>query len=164
MHLQPIIFQRWNLSGAEKEKIRPILLLLDESRRIRKFRADEFITIAREAYAGCVMVYQNLDQVQEQLGEAGLNTILENTGTQIYLRSLLGNTATHFIRLLPERYRTVETINNADGSIQSRTEVIPYFTKGELYQLPAGEYPAIVLVRGRDNSQPILVDMDTHYS
>jgi TraM recognition site of TraD and TraG len=158
--LQPLIFNRWNVTKAEREKMRPILLLLDETRRIRNFRADEFITVAREAAAGCVMVYQNLDQVVEQFGEPGLNTILENVGTQIYLRSLTGNTANHLIRLLPERYRTIETVNRADGSVQSRTEPIPYFTKLELAQLPAGRYPALVAIRGRRSVIPFLVDMD----
>jgi hypothetical protein len=158
--LQPLIFQRWNLDGAKKQELRPILLLLDESRRLRDFRGDEYITLAREARAGCVLVYQNLDQVEEQLGRAGLNTILENVGTQIYLHSLVGNTAEHFIRLLPERYRTIETVNRSDGSIQARTELIPYFTKLELAELPSGRYPGILMIRGRNNNRPILVDMD----
>jgi hypothetical protein len=158
--LQPLIFQRWNLDRAEKQELRPILLLLDESRRLRDFRGDEYITLAREAHAGCVLVYQNLDQVEEQLGRAGLNTILENVGTQIYLHSLTGNTAEHFIRHLPERYRTIETVNRSDGSIQSRTELIPYFTKLELAELPSGRYPGIIMIRGRRNNRPVLVDMD----
>jgi len=158
--LRPILFRRWNLAKPDKDKLRPILLLLDESRRLRNFPADEYITVAREAHAGCVLVYQNLDQIAEQFGETGLNTILENVGTQIYLRSLSGRTATKFIETLPERYRQIETVNHADGSLQTRMEVVPYFSKLELYQLPAGRYPALVLIRGRHSAQPFLVDMD----
>jgi hypothetical protein len=159
--IQPLIFNRWNLPREEREKLRPILLLLDETRRIRNFEADDYITVAREAAAGCVLVYQNLDQVVEQFGDTGLNTILENVGTQVYLKSLSGNTAQYFIKSLPERYRTTETVSYADGSVQSRTDAVPYFTKLELYQLPAGRYPALVFIKGRAQSLPFLVNMDS---
>jgi hypothetical protein len=159
--IQPLIFNRWSIPREEREKHRPILLLLDETRRIRNFEADDYITVAREALAGCVLVYQNLDQVVAQFGDTGLNTILENIGTQIYLKSLSGNTAQYFIKSLPERYRTTETVSYADGSIQSRTEAVPYFTKLELHRLPAGRYPALVFIRGRAQSLPFLVNMDS---
>ena len=49
--LQQFLFGRFE--KAEKD-VRPVLLLLDETRRIRAFDANKYITFAREAKAGCV--------------------------------------------------------------------------------------------------------------
>ena len=58
--LQHLLFERVKYRD---EELRPVLLLLDETRRIRAFDANKYITYAREAKAGCVVVYQSLDQI-----------------------------------------------------------------------------------------------------
>jgi hypothetical protein len=156
--LQQLLFDR-----MPEENPRPILLLLDETRRIRGFEANQYITFAREAKAGCVIVYQSLDQIgmEEKIYE-----ILENVGTQIYLGSLVGNTAKYFINLLPKRYRAnvSENLQQASGgSTRTRVsskELIDAFSTNELYKLPAGNYPAIVYISDQPREKPILVDMD----
>lgn len=153
--LQPILFDR--AQRSQKSKLRPILLLLDETRRIRNFEAKDYITFAREAQAGCVVVYQSLDQIGER---TKINVILENVGTQIYLGSLVGNTARYFIDMLPKRPRPVDIVNRADGSMQSRMEPADYFTTSELYELPGGKWPALIYINGPGMRNLLLTDMD----
>ncbi len=43
----------------------PVMLLLDETRRIRGFQPAEYITFARDAKAGVVLVYQSLTQIRD---------------------------------------------------------------------------------------------------
>ena len=68
----------------------PVLLLLDETRRVRGFQPAEYITFARDAKAGVVLVYQSLTQIRDPDRRI---EILKNVGTQIYLRSVTGETA-----------------------------------------------------------------------
>jgi hypothetical protein len=156
--LQHLLFDRMPLRNP-----RPILLLLDETRRIRGFEANRYITFAREAKAGCVIVYQSLEQIGD---DKKIAEILENIGTQIYLGSLVGSTANHFINSLPKRYRAAhaETVQRtASGIIRNENighELIDCFTTNDLYSLPAGEYPALVLVADQPRRRPILVSMD----
>lgn len=157
--LQHLLFERMD---SREDEVRPVLLLLDETRRIRQFEANKYITFAREAKAGCVVVYQSLDQIGD---EKQIAEILENVGTQIYLGSLVGNTARYFINTLPRRYRvsvTEQVAFGADG--RSRTvalgkELVDVLTTNELYHLPAGEWPALVLINDQPRRKPILVDM-----
>ena len=157
--LQHLLFERM---GARDP--REVLLLLDETRRIRGFRAGEYITFAREAKAGCVLVYQSLDQIKD---EREITEILENVGTQIYLGSLMGDTARRFIDLLPKRHRATfsQTLSmsrgqGAGGSWEKHQELIDSFNTGDLHKLPAGEWPALVYIRDHLSRKPFLVDMD----
>jgi hypothetical protein len=158
--LQHLLFDRM----SDPSLSRPVLLLLDETRRIRSFVPDEYITFARQARAGCVIVYQSLEQIGE---ERKIKIILENVGTQIYLSSLTGQTAAHFISMLPKRRRPVfssSLSSSLSGEVSSATQVgfelIEYLSALELYRLPAGNWPAIVYLNTQPRRDPILVDMD----
>jgi TraM recognition site of TraD and TraG len=155
--LQHYLFERVNQDG-----VRPVLLLLDETRRIRSFEANRYITFAREAKAGCVVVYQSLDQIGD---ERAISEILENVGAQIYLGGLSGNTAKYFMASLPRRHRanvSVQTSYGPEGSRRTESvvnELVEYLTTNELYELPAGEWPALVYINDQPRRRPILVDM-----
>lgn len=159
--LQQLLFER--MKGSRKDVDRPILLLLDETRRIRGFRANEYVTFAREARAGCVLVYQSLDQIGD---EKKIAEMLENVGTQIYLGSLVGNTARTFVQLLPKRYRTTftEQLSYLSTGVTKTyvrgTELVDYFGTGDLYRLPAGKWPALVYINDHPRRNPVLVDMN----
>jgi TraM recognition site of TraD and TraG len=156
--LQQFLFDRMGIAN-----LRPVLLLLDETRRIKGFKANEYITFAREAQAGCVIVYQSLDQIGEA---AQIAEILENVGTQIYLGSLVGNTAKAFIESLPSRYRptySAQASFGTDGvskSVQVGQEQIKFVTSNELFRLPAGKWPALIYINDQPRRNPILVDLD----
>ncbi|HEX4408381.1 MAG TPA: type IV secretory system conjugative DNA transfer family protein [Xanthobacteraceae bacterium] len=157
--MQWFLFNRMSQDDAEE---RPLLLLLDETRRIRDFDAAEYVTFAREAKAGCVIVYQSLDQIgpREKITE-----LLENVGTQIYLGSLVGNTARYFIEILPKRLRPVvsrqiilsvnaETTNTTIGH-----EQVEYLSTTDLYRLPGGHFPALIHINDLPRRKPFFVDM-----
>jgi hypothetical protein len=141
--------------------LRPVLLMLDETRRIRNFKTNEYVSFARDSEAGCVVVYQSLGQVgnEEQIAE-----LLENIGTQIYLGSLVRDTARHFVASLPKRHRPTFTLNSAGadgmGGVQIGQETIDYFSTADLYVLPAGDYPALVQINDQPRRRPILVSLD----
>ena len=107
------------------------------------------------------MVYQSLDQVGD---ERQIAELLENIGTQIYLGSLVRNTARHFVASLPKRHRPTFTLSSggADGmaGLQMGQETIDYFSTADLYVLPAGSYPALVQVNDQPRRRPILVSLD----
>jgi hypothetical protein len=158
--LQHILFERVDLDDDE---VRPVLLLLDETRRIPTFEANKYITYAREAKAGCVVVYQSLDQIGD---DKKISEVLENVGQQIYFGSLVGNTARHFIQMLPKRYRqsVSEQITESGQTLRGRSvtftkELVDYFTTNELYKLPAGAWPALVYLNDLPRRKPILVDL-----
>jgi len=155
--------QHYFFERVSEDQPRPVLLLLDETRRIRAFDVNKYITIAREAKAGCVVAYQSLDQIGD---ERTIFELLENIGTQIYLGSLVANTAKYFIATLPRRYRanlSIQTAYGPDGSRRTESigsELVEYLTTNELYVLPSGERPALVYISGQPRRKPILVDMD----
>jgi hypothetical protein len=159
--LQQALFERMRHAG--NPALRPVLLLLDETRRIPGFKTNEYVSYAREAEAGCVVVYQSLDQIgnERQIAE-----LLENIGTQVYLGSLTGNTAKHFVAALPTRHRRTFGLQaGGDGaSLQVGQEQIPYFSTADLYDLPAGDFPALVYVRDQPHRPPILVSLDRRYA
>lgn len=161
--LQHYLFDRFDKDESE---LRPMLLLLDETRRIRGFDVGDYVTFAREAKAGCVLVYQSLDQIGER---EKINTLLENIGTQIYLGSLVGNTARYFIESLPQRSRPTFSRTasfGSDGKSESEQvgqEKVDYFTTYELYRLPAGEWPALVYINDQPRRSPFLVDMSNAF-
>ncbi len=157
--LQWFLFDRMSQADA---KDRPVLLLLDETRRIRDFDAAEYVTFAREAKAACVIVYQSLDQIGrvEKIME-----LLENVGTQIYLGSLVGNTAKYFISVLPKRWRTtlsrqIVRSQNAETTTTSiGREQVDFFSTTDLYQLPAGPHAALVHINDQPRGKPFFVDI-----
>jgi len=91
--LQQVLFNR--MARSDKA-LKPVVLLLDETRRIRAFKANEYVTFAREAQTACVVVYQSIDQIGDT---QAITELLENIGTQIYLGTVVGNTARSFIRV-----------------------------------------------------------------
>jgi TraM recognition site of TraD and TraG len=156
------LLEHFLLERTEHPSPRRVLLLLDEARRVRGFKANEYITFAREAKAGCVVVYQSLDQIGD---EKKIFEILENVGTQVFLGGVAGRSAQHLLGLLPGRTRigSSETVTrDASGTTRTRTvsrEVTPYFTTAEVERLPGGAWPALVYVNDRKH-KPFLVDMD----
>jgi len=143
---------------------RPVLMLLDETRRIKNFKANDYITYAREARAGCVLVYQSLDQIGN---EGQIKELIENVGIQIYLDSLVGNTAKYFIESLPKRfsprYSRSSSVGGGEGgteTLQTGQEMVDYFTTADLYRLPAGRFPGLIYIKDQPRRSPILVTMD----
>jgi hypothetical protein len=156
--LQHTLYERMRHTATAK--LAPVLLLLDETRRIRNFRTNEYVSFAREAEAGCVVVYQFLDQIGD---ERQVRELLGNIGTQIYLGSLTGSTARSFIEALPTRDRSsfAVTTGGADGAVglQISKQQIPYFSTADLQVLPAGAYPALVYLRQQPARRPILTSL-----
>ena len=157
--LQDLLFERVKHSDGELPRV---LLLLDETRRIRGFEANKYVTYAREAKAGCVIVYQSLDQIGD---EKKVMEILENVGTQVYLGSLVGNSARYFLSMLPRRYRPIVTRQVTRGTgpltttVVSGKELADYLSSYDLYDLPGGAWPALVYVNDLPRRKPFLVDM-----
>jgi WD40 repeat protein len=154
--LEQFLFERFKKSNP-----RPVLLLLDETRRIRSFKPHEYVTFAREAKAGCVLVYQSLEQIPEDHRKE----LIENVGTQIYLGPLSGSTAEIFLKNIKERDRPYLDESYTSGpSGRSRTvnapRKYPYFNTAELAHLPAGNWPALIYIRDHKSGKPFLVDMD----
>ena len=157
--LQWFLFDRM----ADPEAARhPVLLLLDETRRIRDFDAPEYISFAREAKACCVIVYQSLDQITPAEKRIEL---LENIGTQIYLGSMVGNTAKSFLSILPQRSRItvsrqiVRTANTETPTLNIVNEKVDYLTSTELYHLPGGRWPALIYINDQPRRAPFFTDM-----
>jgi hypothetical protein len=155
--LEQILYDR----RKNENPSRRILLLLDETRRIKGFDPADFITFARDAKAGCVLVYQSLSQIKD---ENDRTIILENIGTQIYLRSLSGKTADAFVELLPKRtrpsYSITEVGEGESTSVQTGLQEVPFIGHQELYKLPAGPHPALVFIKETKMGKPFLVNMD----
>jgi hypothetical protein len=158
--LQWFLFER--MKTPEEAEMRPVLLLLDEARRIRDFDAAEYITFAREAKAACVIVYQSIDQI---LPAEKRVELLENIGTQIYLGSLVGNTARSLIGILPQRQRLefsqqlIRTSNTETTTTTRTNRAIDFFTTADLYTLPAGRYPALVYINDSPHRPPFFTDV-----
>jgi len=114
----------------------------------------------REAEAGCVVVYQSLEQIGD---DKQIRQLLETIGCQIYLGSITGSTAKHFIDFLPTRDRPsfAVTTGGSDGAagLQISNQRIPFFSTADLQTLPSGEYPALVYLRDHPARPPILVTM-----
>jgi hypothetical protein len=165
--LQHALFDRMELLArldeAQQAQVRPVLLLLDETRRIRNFKTNEYVAFAREARAGCVVAYQSLDQIGS---ERQIMELIENVGTQIYLGGLVGNTAKYFSEIVRKRrrptYARTASIGSegASQSVQTGQELVVELTPAELYALPAGRYPALVYLNDQPRRKPILVTMD----
>ncbi len=143
---------------SEPEPDRKILLLLDETRRIKGFSPGKYITFARAAKAGCVLAYQSIDQIES---DKEVDEVMSNAGTQIFLQSVTGDTANRLLKLLPERNQPEFTrgLSGFTKSQQIKQEKVPCIGKTELYKLPAGRYPALVFIKDHGLGKPILVDM-----
>jgi hypothetical protein len=159
--LQYLLFNRFPSNPS-----RGLLLLLDETRRIRSFKPDEYFSYARSAKAGCVVVYQNLKQACDG-NDARIDTMLSAVGTQIYLGSLEGAAADYVIKRLGKRTRVIhKPIPGAKpGGPRSYPENqdVEYLSVKELNRLPAGRFPALVLLK-EYLTKPILVDTDQNAS
>lgn len=157
--LQWFLFDRMTQVDAGK---RPVLLLLDETRRIRDFDAPEYISFAREAKACCVVAYQSLEQITPKEKRVEL---LENVGTQIYLGSMVGNTASGFMGILPQRSRLavtrqiVRTANTETLTLNIASEKVDTLTTAELYNLPGGSWPALVYINDQPRRSPFFTNM-----
>jgi hypothetical protein len=157
--LQQLLFERMGHAR------RPILMLLDETRRIRSFRPGEYITFAREAMAGCVVVYQSLDQIKD---EREITEILENVGTQIYLGGVVGKTAERLIGFLPKRWRPTFSHSlsasfdgpSPGGSWEQRQELGDFFATSDIFRLPTGRRGALVYLKNHPAGRPFIVDLD----
>jgi WD40 repeat protein len=142
------------------EKKRPILLLLDETRRIHGFNAAEFISFARESEVGVVVVYQDLDQITERRSE-----LLGIVGVQIYLKLVNEATFNHFQTLFEKRTRKkvsrsdTPSVGGSSESFQYLEETVDFLERSAAADLPAGEYPALVYIRDHPSRKPFLVDL-----
>jgi hypothetical protein len=156
--LEQALYDRMRHAGTGQ--LTPVVLLLDETRRIRNFNVNDYVSYAREAEAGCVVVYQSLEQIGE---EKAVRQLLETVGCQIYLGSVTGATAKHFIDFLPTRDRPSFSIATGGGegsaSLQISQQTIPFFSTADLHALPVGDYPAVVYLRDQPRRAPILVTM-----
>jgi len=143
---------------SEPEPARKILLLLDETRRIKGFSPGKYITFARAAKAGCVLAYQSIDQIEN---DKEVDEVMSNAGTQIFLQSVTGDTADRLLKLLPMRNQP-EYSHGLSGFVKSqevKQGTVPCIGKTELYKLPAGRFPALVFIKDHGRGKPILVDM-----
>ena len=155
--LEQILKRRFDVEQPDH----PILLLLDETRRIKGFSPGKYVTFAREAKAGCVLVYQSIEQIEN---EKEIKEVLENVGIQIYLRSVTGSTADRLTAMLPTRFRPQYTQGLSTGAGFSKSSQVsqgevPCLSKAELYKLPAGDFPALVFIKDHNAGRPFLVDM-----
>jgi hypothetical protein len=156
--LEQALYDRMRYAGTGL--LKPVVLLLDETRRIRNFKVNDYVSYAREAEAGCVLVYQSLEQIGE---EKAVRQLLEMVGCQIYLGSVTGATAKNFIDFLPSRDRPSFSITTGGGEgsagLQISQQSIPFFSTADLHALPVGDYPAVVYLRDQPRRAPILVTM-----
>ena len=134
--LEQILFDRRKKAKPEHD----VLLLLDETRRIRSFKAGEYITFARDAKAGCVLVYQSITQIRS---EEEIIEILENVGTQISSAVADRGDGPPTHRDVAQA-RTADVLSSSsegsDGftkSVQTGQEAVDYLTTAELYRRPA---------------------------
>jgi WD40 repeat protein len=164
-YLQLLLFERQSVPGQK----RPILLLLDETRRIRGFDANDYLAVMRSAAAGVVLVYQELHQIADghRDGEGRITELLRNVGTQIYLHSVVDDSYSRLMRQLPERarprYVKQRGPNSAASDLQISLEDVAAVKQSALFDLPAGRYPALVYMRDHPCKKPFLVDMDEDY-
>ncbi|MHB8464954.1 MAG: type IV secretory system conjugative DNA transfer family protein [Acidimicrobiales bacterium] len=158
-HLQLTLNRRHGQRDA-----RPILLLLDETARIRGFDAKKYVALCRSAQAAVVLVYQQLDQISRtpDRGSQQVTELIENVGTQIFLGSLVGRSHELLAQQLGRRWRSSVSRTAGPHSTgreqqitQEETESIPAFSR-----LPAGRFPALVYIRDHPANKPFLVDMD----
>jgi hypothetical protein len=155
--LQYLLFNRF-----PKKTPRKLLLLLDETRRIRSFKPDQYFSFAAAAKAGCVVVYQALEHACDG-DERRIRAMLASIGTHVYLGALEGMAADYVISRLGRRTRTIhEPIPGAKlgGPRSIRKPVdVEYLGIKELRHLAAGKFPALVLC-DEHSKKPFMVDTE----
>jgi hypothetical protein len=156
--------------AADRGRLQPVLLLLDETRRMRGFDPERFISFEREAQAGLVVVYQNLTQIGEgSEGKHEVDKLLGVVGTQIYLRELRGKNYEYFKAQFPEVTRQTYYVDSTPapgGVVHNRRvqqEKVPFLENIALAELPGGPYSALVYLRGHPADKPFLVDMENKH-
>jgi hypothetical protein len=155
--LQYLLFNRF-----PKKTPRKLLMLLDETRRIRSFKPDQYFSFAAAAKVGCVVVYQALEHACDG-DEKRIRAMLASIGTHVYLGALEGMAADYVIGRLGKRTRTIhEAIPGAKpgGPRSSRKSVeVDYLGIKELRHLAAGKFPALVLC-AEHSRKPFLIDTE----
>jgi hypothetical protein len=157
--LEQVVQRRRN----NPEQPKPLLLLLDETSRIKVFDAPRFVAITRDARVGYAFVYQSLAQAgtSEQIA-----ILMANIGTQIFLGGIRGDDYRLFASQFPKikRVRWMPTASlQAEGISRGEsmsTEEVPVLDELALHKLPAGKWPALVYPRGLRELRPFLVDLD----
>jgi hypothetical protein len=157
-HLQLLLNRRHGQAGA-----RPILLLLDETARLRGFDPKKYVALCRSAQAGVVLVYQQLEQIARRPGEERtVSELLENVGTQIYLGSLAGRNYELFSAQRGTRWQSSFT-RTAGARSSHREQQITQVERSDVplfARIPAGRFPALVYIRDHPCHKPFLVDLD----
>jgi hypothetical protein len=143
------------------EKRGEILLLLDETARIKGFNAQDFITVARDMKVGYALVYQSLAKIG--LPDA-IDIVLDNIGVKIFLQQLKGNDLKLLNDHLPPREvpRITESSGEVDGQVSGKTftqslRLVPFLPSVAPRHLPAGRRPA--LVYAQNHQVVFLVDL-----
>ena len=147
---EQILSERFKKPGA-----RPVLLLLDETARIRDFDALGFVSIARQANTATVLVYQGIGKIAEAIRQDLLTTI----GTQIYLGDVPHAMVPLVQQGLPTRNPTPRSGWDRQGNpmLAHGHDPVPSLGSLELEKLRSGERPGIVYLRDHPSGKPIPV-------
>jgi hypothetical protein len=137
--------------NTPQEKTGDIVLLLDETARIRGLDAPRFVSFVRENRIGYVLVYQSLALIGPK---ADIQTVLRNIGTWIFLSGLAGEDLAYFNENMPGR-ETVRRLEgdqtSPDGRTRSSTQQgreVPFLNAAAAERFPGGSYPAMIRVSG----------------
>ncbi|MDQ4070831.1 MAG: TraM recognition domain-containing protein [Actinomycetota bacterium] len=159
-HLQLLLNKRHTATDP-----RPILLLLDETARLRGFDAKKYVALCRSAQAGVVLVYQQLEQIGRPGDDRAATEVLENVGTQVFLGSLAGRNYELFTRQRGPRWQSSFTRTAGQWSsgrehqiAQVESSDVPMFSR-----IPAGRFPALIYIRDHPCNKAFLVDMDNRF-
>jgi hypothetical protein len=137
------------------------LLLLDETQRIRGFDGLRFVTFARQAGVGAVLVYQTLGQIAEDQRRP----LFDGVGTVVFLREIRGEGYELLADMLGTGKRRIKTagftqeIGGLSKTEQFSMESVPLLESEALAPFPFGPYSALVLVRDHPSGLPFFTDM-----
>jgi hypothetical protein len=137
------------------------LLLLDETQRIRGFDGLRFVTFARQAGVGAVLVYQTLGQIAEDQRRP----LFDAVGTVVFLREIRGEGYELVADMLGTGKRRVKTasvtqeIGGLSNNEQFSMESVPLMESEALAPFPFGPYSAMILVRDHPSGLPFFTDM-----
>jgi hypothetical protein len=143
------------------------LMLLDETQRIRGFKGLGFVTFARQAGVGAVLVYQTVEQIRddEDKSKSGARSLLDAVGTIVFLRDMRGEGYEIFGKMLGTGQRGIKTagvtqdIGGLSNTEQFSMEAVPRFESEALAPFPFGPYSALILVRDHPSGLPFFTDM-----
>ena len=151
------------------ESANRLLFLLDETRRIRGFQAERFVTFMREANAGAVLVYQNLQQIADDAAvpsEGAVHALLGSVGSLIFLQEVRGQDYRYLNELLGPGERSTwgrTTQRDHEGHTTSTwspdAEQVPVLEQRALRQFP-GYRGALVLLRGYASGAPFFTELN----